>query len=74
MRLKIEVQADGTPALSLFDPAGNPRGMLALLRDDTMAMILAEPGKIRASITLNVDSYPSLKLLDQDGKIIWRTP
>jgi len=79
-RASLTVDTDGSAHLSLWDEKtsrsdGLPRAGLTVQADGRACLSLADgAGKLRAGLGMSSDSHPSLVIMDENTKPVWRAP
>lgn len=70
VRGTLEFNRDGSPELNLYDGEGNQR----LLLGPGLLALFNEEGKPQAGLALGDGGNPGIRLLDRQGKLLWRAP
>lgn len=74
MRLKVFPDGDGSGGLAFYDGTGW-RGVFRMEGDETATLkLVGKKQKGGIDLTVAPDGTPSLKMTDQDGKVLWQAP
>jgi len=74
-RAGLTVKDDGSPDLTLIDLAGNPRALLQVPSDGQAGLALYDHlGRARLGVSVSRSGLPDVRLLDKDGKVVWKAP
>ena len=74
-RALVGVHRDGTALVSVYEPTGKSRGVLAALGQSGAVLTLSDQqGRNRLALSVGADDSAELGAWSSDGKQVWKAP